>query len=253
MGLSIQDLTSNVRLRLGDPRAQAPNDQAVLNAVCSQIRSLLRYRRLTGNPWNFNDLVVQVTPNVDTYQIAQPDFGQPLAVITYAPTVSTWIPRLIRIFEPQNLVLDIPTLPNSVAANAYIPWDGSNCTAQRVAFYWRDNNAYIQFWPTPTLQAFYKVRYLQNADGVNSMSLSASPLPSEDDDLLELRAAVSLLPISEWMSPETPEGVRYNAERRKDLAVTLANDERDAQALFEAQMRAPTGPRIYQRFNPTSV
>jgi len=251
LGLSIQDICTNVRLRLGDPRSQAPNDQAVLNAVCSQIRALLRFRRITGNPWNLNDLIIQVQPNLDTYLINQPDFGSPLAVLSYDPTNPVWVPRLIKIYEPQNLFLDLPALPNAYASWAYVPYDGSNATAQRVAFYWRDNQAYVQFWPTPMLQSGYLCRFLQNAEGINQASLSSSPLPSEDDDLVELRAATSLLPVSDWQAPESPEGVRYNAEKRKDLAMTLANDEREARASFEAQMRQPTGPRIYQRWNPT--
>ena len=253
MGLSIQDIMTNVRLRLGDPRSHAPNDQAILNAVCSQIRALLRFRRITGNPWNFNDLVIQVQPNLDTYAIMATDFGSPLAVLSYDPNNPVWVPRLIKIYEPQNLFLDLPTLPNKYAGWAYFPYDGSNATAQRVAFYWRDNQAFAQFWPIPLQQAGYLCRYLQNADGVNQASLSSSPLPSEDDDLVELKAALSLLPITDWFAPETPEGTRYNAEKRRDLMASLRADEQEASALFQAQMRQPTGPRIYQRWNNTTI
>lgn len=250
---TIDEMCESVRLRLGDPRAQSPNDQAVLNAVCSQVRNSLRFRRLTGNPWNFNDLIVQVQPDNDTYPISASDFGQPLAVITYDPTNPVWIPRLVKIYEPQNLVLNIPPIPNAYAANAYIPWDGSWTTAQRVAFYWRDNIPYIQFWPMPLRSAGYKVRYLQSANGVATASLATSPLPSEDDDLVELRAAVSLLPLAEWYDPSTKDGRTSNAEKRKDLAITLANDERVARELFEASMRITTGPRIYERWSNTTI
>jgi len=192
-----------------------------------------------------------VVPNNDTYAITAPDFGQPLAVLSYDPQNPNWIPRLIKIYEPQNLFLNLPPLPQSIAANAYIPWDSSQTTAQRVCFFWRDNQAYAQFWPVPLTQAGYLCRFLQNSESVASASLASVPLPSDDDDLVELRAAVSLLPVADWMAPETPEGRSYNAEKRKDLAVTLANDERTAKDLFEATTRQPTGPRIYQRWNPT--
>lgn len=251
MGLSIDDMIENVRLRLGTPRASAPDDQATLNAVCSHVRSLLRHRRATGNPWNLNDLTLQVVPNSDTYLINAADFGQPLAVTTYDPTNPVWIPRYVKIYEPQNLILDIPTLPNAYAANAFIPWDASNCTAQRVAFYWRDNQAYAQFWPQPNLNAQYKIRYLQGASNVNAMTLATSPLPEEDDDLVCIRAAITLLSISDWFSPDTNEGRSYNAEKRKDLGMTLANDEREFTRQFEAAVRITTGPRTYQRWNPT--
>ena len=244
-------MIENVRLRLGTPRANAPDDQATLNAICSHVRTLLRHRRATGNPWNLNDLIVQVIPNTDTFTITAADFGQPLAVITYDPMNPVWVPRYVKIYEPQNLVLDIPALPNQFASYAYLPYDASNCTAQRVAFYWRDNVAYIQFWPLPQLVAQYKVRYLQSANQVNAQSLATSPLPEEDTDLVCTRAAVSLLATTDWMAPDTADGRSYNAEKRKDLAMTLANDEREFARQFEAAVRIVSGPRISTRWNPT--
>jgi len=251
LAFSFDDMIEKTRLLLGSPRANAPDDQATLNALCSHVRTLLRHRRATGNPWNLNDLIVQVIPNTDTFIINAADFGQPLAVITYDPSNPVWVPRYVKIFEPQNLVLDIPALPNQWASYAYIPFDASNCTAQRVAFYWRDNVAYIQFWPLPQLVAQYKVRYLQNANNVNAQSLATSPLPEEDTDLVCTRAAITLLSTTDWMSPETESGRSYNAEKRKDLGMTLANDERLFSEMFNAAVRITTGPRTYQRWNPT--
>lgn len=250
---TIDEMCENTRLRMGDPRAQAPNAQAVLNQVCSQVRNLKRFKRVTGNVWDFNDLIIQVQPNIDTYAIVQSDFGQALAVITHDPTNPVWIPRLVKIYEPQNLILNIPALPNSYAAWAYLPYDNSRCTAQRVAFYWRDNQPYIQLWPMPNLAAQYKVRYLQNAGAVAAMPLTQEPIPSEESDLVEIRSAISLLGMAEWRAPDSAEGRAVNAEKRKDLAMTLANDEREAARLFEALVRQPTGPRIYRRFDPTTV
>jgi hypothetical protein len=248
------EMCENVRLRLGDPRAQAPNDQAVLNQVCSQVRTLLRHKRATGNPWDFNDLIIQVQPNNATYAISQPDFGQALAVITHDPTNPVWIPRLVKIYEPQNLVLNIPALSNQYASWSYLPYDNSNCTAQRVAFYWRANVAYAEFWPLPMQSAQYKVRYLQNVAGqVDQQALSSSPLPNEDCDLAELRAALGLLAISEWYEPSSKDGRAANAERRRDLLVTLRVDELEARRQFEVAARITTGPRQYERWNPTTV
>lgn len=237
-----------MRLKLGDGlRAQAPNDQAVLDKVCFHIRSLKRFRRATGNPFDFNDLIVQVMPGNDTYQITATDFAQPLAVITYDPSNPVWIPRLVKIFEPQNLVYNIPEIPQSYAAWAYLPYDNSNCTAQRVAFYSRDNQWFIQVWPTPQLNAQYKVRYLQNANAVATGALTTSPLPDEDCDLVEIRSALSLLALAEWYDPSNKDGRMANAEKRRDLMTTLKADEQEAFALFEALVRTPTGPRLYQR------
>lgn len=250
--MSLYDMVDNVRSnKLGGPRANAPDDGAILDKVCFHTRSTKRFRRATGNPWDFNDLIVQVVPGTDTYQITATDFAQSLAVITHDPSNPSWIPRLVRIFEPQNLIYNIPTLPAQWASYAYVPWDGSNCTAQRAAFYWRDNNPYIQLWPTPQLSAQYKVRYLQNTASVDNAALASEPAHQEDIDLIEIRSALSLLAIAEWWDGSTKEGRAANAEKRRDLMMTLKADEQEAFALFEALVRTPTGPRLYRRVDFT--
>jgi hypothetical protein len=239
-----------VRVRLGNPRSESPTELAILNQACSQVRNLLRFKRVTGNPWNFNDLLVDVIPNEATYQITQSDFGQPLAVLSWAPEQPTWIPRLIKIYEPQNLVLNIPAVPNQYASWGYLPYDNSNCTAQRCAFYWRNNIPYIEFWPLPLLQCQYKVRFIQNSNSLNTTALSESPLQNDECDLAEIRSAIALLPLAQWQADEG-EGLKYNVNKRRELAASLAVEEREAARLFEAIARQPSGPRIYQRWNPT--
>lgn len=251
MTTSIEDMTTNVRTRLGEPRAQAPTDLQVLNQVCSHTRNVLRLRRATGNPWNFNDLILDVQPGTSTYTISASDFGQPLAVLTWAPQVTTWVPRMIRMFEPQNFYVDYNNFPNLAGWNNW-PWDGSNCTADRCSFSWRANIAYVEILPVPQLPASYKVRYLQSANGVNTAALTSSPLNNEDSDIVELRSALSLLPLTEWAASED-EGVRMNAEKRKDLFVTLDRDATEATRLMDANLRQPSGPRIYDRWQGSIV
>jgi hypothetical protein len=240
-------MSSNVLLRLGDPRAQRPGIAQVLNQVATQTRTVLRHKHNTGNVWNFNDLVVDVQPNLGVYAINQPDFGTPLAVVTYAPQLPTWIPRLIPFFGPQNLPYDWG-LQNNAAA-FFWSYDGSNCSAQRCAFYWKDNTPYIEFLPIPNLVASYKVKYLQNSNNTYDASLASSPAWSEDCDLIEVRSAIALLPLTEWMAPDSKEGRAFNAERRKDLAVSLSAEERELTRQFEAAALNFAGPRIYPRWS----
>lgn len=244
---TFDEMVENTRLRLGDPRAQRPNAMQILNEVCTHARTLLRHRRATGNPWNFNDLTVQVVPNQDTYQITQADFGQPVAVLSYAPQLPTWIPRLIPFFLPQNMPYDW-SLPQNAGA-WFWPADGSNCTAMRCAFYWRDNNAYIEFLPVPTLACQYRVRYLQNTAGtVDSMALTQAPTFSEDSDLIEVRSALSLLPVTEWWAGDDKEGRVINTEKRRDLVISLSAVERELTRQFEAAALQVSGPRLNLRW-----
>lgn len=250
---TLYEMCTNTRLRLGDPRSNRPGDFQLLNAVCTQVRTLHRHKRNTSNVWNFNDLVVTVTPNLDTYQITEVDFGTPLAVLSYAPNLTTWIPRLIPFFTPQNMPFDWG-IPSRIGAWGYLPPDGSNCTALRCAFYWRDNVAYVEFQPTPMLACQYKVRYLQNVAGqVGQMALTQEPLPNEDCDLVEVRSALALLPTSEWWASDDKEGRAINAERRRDLAMSLSAEERELTRQFEAAQLVTDGPRLYQRWQGTIV
>lgn len=249
---SLYDTGTNTRVRLGNPRSEAPTELAVLNQNCSQIRNLKRFKRVTGNPWDFNDLVLDTTASDSTYQITQSDFGQPLAVLTWAPELTTWTPRLIKIYEPQNLVLNIPAMGNNqLASFGFIPYDGSQCTAQRCAFYWRNNIPFIEFWPAPTTsQAAYKIRYIQNSNAINTTALGESPVSNDESDLVELRSALALLPLAQW-DADSGDGLKYNINKRRELAASLAAEEREATRLFEAIARQPVGPRMYARWNPT--
>lgn len=245
----LDQMCTNVGLRLGDPRANRPSMFAILNQVCTQTRTVLRHRHNTGNVWNYNDSVIQVVPNQATYQITATDFGTPLAVITYAPNLVTWIPRLIPFFQPQNMPLDWG-LPTNLAGNFFIPADGSQCTAQRVAFYWRDNQPYIEFQPLPLLTASYQVKFLENNLGTYSDALTSSPAWSEDSDLIEVRSSLALLPLTEWNSPDSKDGRAYNAERRKDLSLSLSAEERELTRQFEAASLNFSGPALTRRWNP---
>lgn len=246
---SIYELGTNVRLRLGMPRSERPNDLQMLNHVSTEIRTIKRHQRNTSNVWNFNDYVLDVSPNEGTYQIAQSDFGTPLAVLTWAPQLPTWVARLIPIYQPQNMAFDYG-LPNN-AAYTYFPWDGSNCTALRCAFYWRNGIAYMELLPVPQLACQYKIRYLQSGNMVNQLSLNESPVTNEDADLVEVRTALALLAIAEWDSPDSKNGRDYNAERRKDLFVTLGTTERELRRQFEAAQLQVEGDRLTQRYDPT--
>lgn len=253
MGRTINDTIDGVLVRLGGPRAQTPNEDQLLRAVCTQIRTLLRAKANVSNPWNFGETFVEITPGEDTYQITEANFGTPL-VVTTVPQNDNQIIRIIPFYCPQNLNFSwgYPVNAGYWAASLYI--DGSNCTAQRCAFFWQGSNAFIRFNPIPQLSpASYKVGYLYNANGVSTDALTTSPLQDQDIDLCEVRAAQSLLGLTQWSASDTKDGRSINAEKRKDLFVTLANDERLLKEQFDASNRITTGPKIVNRWNVCDV
>ncbi len=246
---TIDQMTDNVLIRLGEPRAQKPSLLAVLNQVMTQTRTVKRLRHNTGNTWDYNETVVETTPGESTYQIINADFGTPLAVVSYAPDLVTWIPRLIPFFTPQNMPFDWGMPPN-LASWAYLPPDGSFATAQRCAFYWRNNAAFIELQPIPQWQAAYQIKYLQNSSGTYTDALTSSPEWVEDADVIEVRSALALLPLTEWESGTTKDGRAVNAERRRDLMLSLSAVERELTRQMEAAALNYSGPAMHRRWNP---
>jgi hypothetical protein len=253
MGRTINDAMDGVLVRLGAPRAQSPSEDLLLRSVCTQIRTLLRQKQNVSNPWNFDETFVEITPGEDTYQITQANFGTPL-VVTTVPQNDNQIIRIVPFYCPQNLNYSwgYPVNAGSWGISTYL--DGSNCTAARCAFFWQGSAAFIRFNPTPQISpASYKVGYLCNANGVSTDALTASPLQDQDIDLVECRAAQSVLALTEWESSATKDGRQMNAEKRKDLFVTLANDERLLKEQFDVANRITSGPVLHNMFSTVEV
>ncbi len=244
-------MMGNTRLRLGEPRASRPSDALLLQQVCSHTRTLLRHKQNSGNVWSYGDIPIEVSPQESTYLINVPDFGTPLAVMTSNPSNPNHIVRIVPFSSPQNLYYNWG-LPNNYGV-FFFDYDGSNCSAERCSFSWQNNQAYIEFLPLPQLPAIYTVRYLQNANNVDGMALSQEPVEDADCDLIEIRSAKSLLSNSEWMAADSAEGRAYNSDKRKELLVTLRDDEMLAQRQFDAAQLITTGPRIHNRFDMTTI
>lgn len=248
MARSIQSMMDNTLVRLGDPRAQTPSDLQLLHQVCSQIRTLLRAKQNVSNPWNYGETFVDITPGEDTYAINVANFGTPL-VVTTVPQTPNDIIRIIPFYCPQNLNFSYGW-PQNAGSYAWPNYGGSNCNALRCAIFWENNTAYIRFNPIPELTpASYKIDYLQNANSVGVAALTSTPLMDQDCDLVEIRSARSLLALSEWEAPETKDGRDRNAEKRRDLGMTLTGDEQMAAQQFDIGNRITTGPRISVRWN----
>ena len=246
---SIYEMMDSVRTRLGDPRAQSPGDAQLLQQVCSQTRTILRSKRNSGNPWNYADTLIQTQPNVSTYSINVPDFGTPLSVTTKDDFNNpAFVVRRIPFYTSQDLFFSYGLPANAGVWTSW--WNGydPNHAALRCAITWRSNVPTIEFLPVGIQSATYVLRYLQSASGVGQMALTTEPVPSEDCDLIEVRSAQSLLGLTEWYAPDTKDGRAANAEKRKDLFITLNHDEQLAFEQFNAANLNGSGPATHQRW-----
>lgn len=244
----IDELMNNVVLRLGSPRAQTPSVFNLLQQVCSQTRTLLRSKRNVGVAWNYADTTVTTQPQETTYQLNVNDFGTPLAVLTVNDfSSSNFIVRRIPIYSPADTYFDYNLPENAGAwANSLSAYD-PNHVAMRCTFTWRNNVPYIKLIPAGNQQATYSIRYLQSAGGISSAALTSIPLQAEDCDLVEIRAAKSLLPIAQWDGLDE----QANDRKRKNLMVTLRDDEALAKEQFDIAQRITQAPKTSVRW--TSV
>jgi len=231
------------------PRAQSPTREQGLQQVLTQIRVLLRAKQNTSNVWNYGEAFVEITPDENTYQISDASFGTPL-VVTALPQNPNQVARIVPFYCPQNLVYSYGW-PQNAGAWLGQNWDGNNANALRCAIFWQNNLPYIRFEPTPVLSpAVYKVDFLASANHIGQLALTATPLVDQDIDLVEIRAAKGLLALAQWESPSTKEGRQINAERRKDLFVTLGGDEQLTVEQFLIGNRITTGGnRITNRWS----
>lgn len=247
---SIYECMSAVLVALGDPRANCPNEFQLLQQVCVQTRTVLRAKRNSGNPWNFADTNIETQPDESLYQITALNFGTPLAVVTFNDFQD---PNFVVRRIPFYTAADFSTMEYGLPQNATTGWGATflsasdpNHSALRCNITWRNNVPYIEFLPVGNQQATYTIRYLQNANGVDSAALSESPVPAEDSDLIILRAAKSLLPLAQW---EGNNDVK-NQAMRVNLGVSLAADERLAWEQFNASNLVVGGPQVKPRWSP---
>lgn len=244
---------SNVLVRLGDPRAQAPGEFQLLHQVSSQTRTVLRAKRNSGNPWNFADTQVETQPDESLYQITATDCGLPLAVLTVDDYNNmAFVCRRI----PMYIAADFHTLDYGLPSGAGSWWAGStlsagdpNHAATRCNITWRDNVPYIEFIPVGNQSATYVIRYLQSADGVVNMALATNPVPAEDADLIEIRAAKSLLPLTQWEGNNEA----ANTAMQNKLRISLTDDERLAFEQFNAANMVTSGPSVKPRWSGSVV
>lgn len=216
---TIQAMTSAVRLRTDDPLPQKPSLRRVLQAVVDATQNLYNRLENTGAAWSVKpDYTLVVSSSVSDYLLAVDDsYGKPLQVLTYYPTNQSYVQRYVEFVELQDLNFNWGYPVN--AANYFLN-DGSNCTAIRMAFYYRDDGSrWVRVLPQPQLPAYYLISFA-SGDWTANVSLDSSPTLSQFHSLVETWVAQSILPSCQWTGDQS-----YNMAHRKELAAALINDQ----------------------------
>lgn len=215
---TIQQISNEVRVLCDDPLPQKPSPRRVLLAVIQSLQTFYSRLENTGAAWSLkSDYTLTVSSNTSDYQLAvDTSYGKPIQVISLYPANPSYIPRLIEFREFADMYFDWG-LPQNIAS--WIWNDGSNCTAVRMAFYYKDDGTrWVRVLPMPMLTASYAITFA-SGDWAANYALEDSPVLSQFHGLVETWAAQSVLPSCQWTADQN-----YNLGHRKELGLSLEND-----------------------------
>lgn len=224
-------MCNDVRLRCDEPRTQKPSPRRTLQAVIDATQNLYNRISNTGQAWSLKpDYTLTVYPNTSDFLLAvDSTYGKPMQVLTSYPQNPSYIQRLVDFYEMNELYFDW-NLPQNIGN--WLFTDGSNCTAARMAFYYRDDGSrWVRVLPQPRLQATYTILFA-SGNWAESAGLESSPVLGQFHSLVETWAAQSLLPSCEWWDDQ-----RLNMEHRKELAAALVNDQVRFEQEFDRYIR----------------
>jgi hypothetical protein len=118
-------------------------------------------------------------------------------------------------------------------------------SAERVAYYRSSGVPYLEFQPMPKASADYLCLFVVG-ESVDAMALS-DPLAMGEigDTLSEIRAAISMLPFSDYFDNK-----EQNTERRKELGITLDWEEKLFDKQYTDDVLIHTGSTMGRLWSP---
>jgi hypothetical protein len=238
---SIDEMKAHVKFRLAEPIAHKPSDDQILLNLTTQIQSYLNQVNLSAKPWATGECLLYVQPNQEDYALNAANFGKPIQVRTVYPQNSAHVERIVDFFELGDLNFDwnLPKNFGNLVYNA----DGSPHTAFRMAFFRKlgTDVPWVRVIPVPQWPATYQILYQIGVYG-DTQGLGTVPVLPQHHALIEVRTAMSLLPIAEWSADELA-----NAKKRQELALSLGNDEKRLGADFYDYIKTVTISRRLNR------
>lgn len=226
MSVNLQQICQNVRIRLGNPEPQIPTLQQVFLAVVSCAQSIYNRAEQSGQNWATEEIVLQVTSNTQDFLITNVSaYSKPLQVLTYYPSNPSLPQRYVDFSLLSDLNYDW-NLPVNIASFMFT--DGSPNTAQRMAFYYKNNGElWVRVLPMPNLSGSYQVTF-SVGEWADSAAITDSPILNQFHELIEVWAAFSILPSCEWSDDP-----KENRERRKEYGIALKDAQGRVQPEFE--------------------
>lgn len=229
---------------LRDPVPNQPSPRVRLNAVLRRTQSMFNRLSNTGKAWDVDEVTLSVNTNQGEYPLnVDSSFGKPLAVTTLWPGQPNHIPRDVEFFQVGNMNFN-QEIPDNLASGL-VGVDGSNCTAQRIAFLRKDglaDNVFVRVSPIPQQPAQYSILY-SIGNWIDTAAITSSPVLTEHHQLPEVQASIDLLPSSDWWVGDE----KANRGRRAELADSLNFTVRAFEDDFAKYIRTMTQGKMRMR------
>lgn len=238
---------SNVRRSLGDALPMNPSLSQTWQAVIRQGQSFYNQLNNTSAAWATGEIQLTVQANVSDYQINAPNWGKCMLVSTVdAGNPGHW-ERWVPFYEPQNLLLAYDGPRDG--ANWFQGWiDGSQHTALGIAFLRQGNAIIARIRPVPQASATYNILYSIGNWAANA-ALGSIPVLPEHHQLIEIKAALSLLPLTEWwsvdpMADNAEQVFEATRRRREQFERALIRDAAQFQFDFDNYKRSQVSAKV---------
>jgi hypothetical protein len=228
-----------IRSLLDDPYPQRPALHQLLRQEISEEQDVLNAVNNTGKAWTTAEYDLVLSPTEDTYEISATDFGKPIFVVR--PTGNQYQPWISVPFTDV-AELDYNTIWNGYQS-VYTGLFGQSSTPEKMAFYRTGavNSQYmVKVQPMPSENHTYTITYLVGYMGNDDPLEAIAALP-EHAGLIQIRAAMALLPYSAWYDDED-----MNQAKRKDLAGAFMYQLERKEELFDIYIRGLAHGRIVQ-------
>jgi hypothetical protein len=241
---NLAEMISNVKLRLGDPLPQSPSARHLFRLVLDHCQSVYNHLNNTSQAWATAEIPLAVAPGQGDYLLNAGQWGKALLIYTEDPSNPGHWERTVPFYEVQNINLAYEG-PND-GANGFAGFvDGSNHTAFGIAFLRDQNGANVsaRVRPIPQAAATYRILY-SIGDWASGAALGSVPVLPEHHHLIEVRAALSALPIAKWWVGGDKDTEKLNQNQRLQYAASLRMDEARYTRDFELYVRSQTGRRV---------
>lgn len=229
----INDSISRVRSLLLGPKDQRPNLDVLFTNLTYEFQNFVNELSNSGKIWSYNTVPINVNPGTTDY-IVPGASGKVLFVIAY-PLETNNNPVSLEFADLADVSADYwlySPLDFAISRDFNEAW--SVPFPFQIAFFRKGADLWFRLPPFAYTLTRIDVVF-STGDWIANLSTGDEAVLSQHHQLVEVRSSMNLLPAAEWWDDDTK-----NENRRKELALSLSNQEQRYARQFVVAKRTPT-------------